>query len=64
MSERGLNIRRRVVCDKCASVVEYDISSKWEGNRDFEDIGCPECGNVIERVFTDFIPQVCLIKRK
>ena len=51
-----------VTCEKCGSVAEYGTSSKWESNRDFEDIECPEYKNIVERVFTDLIPQVRLIK--
>lgn len=54
---------RRVTCEKCGSTIEYDTSSRWEGNREFENIGCPECKSIVAQVFTDLIPQVRLINR-
>lgn len=53
----------RVVCAECKSLLEYDDKSVWLGNRDFEDIECPVCRNVIDTVFTDQSPVVRLIKR-
>lgn len=53
----------RVTCDRCGSISEYDDKSIWEGNREFEDVECPVCGNIIGRVFTDLIPEASLIKR-
>ena len=53
----------RAICNRCGSISEYDDKSIWEGNREFEDITCPECGNIIGSVFTDLIPVVRLIKK-
>lgn len=53
---------KRVTCDKCKSVLEYDDKSVWEGNRDFEDFTCPVCKNIVATVFTDQIPIVRLIE--
>lgn len=44
------------------SISEYDDKSIWEGNREFENVECPVCGNIIGRVFTDLIPEASLIK--
>lgn len=55
---------KRVICNKCKSILEYDDKSVWEGNRDFEDFICPVCKNVVATVFTDHqIPVVRLIKK-
>lgn len=32
----------RVTCDRCGSISEYDDKSIWEGNREHEDIECPQ----------------------
>ena len=53
----------QVTCKKCGSLLEYDDKSVWEGNRDFEDVDCPVCGEVIATVFTDLIPTARLIKK-
>ena len=53
----------RVTCDRCGSISEYDDKSIWEGNREFENVECPMCGNIIGRVFTDLTPVASLIKR-
>lgn len=52
---------RRATCEMCGVRVEYDDRSIWEGNRDFEDVLCPKCGNVLDRVFTDLCPTVRII---
>ena len=52
-----------VTCSKCGSVLKYDDRSVCLGNRDREDVQCPECGNVLTSVFTDQIPQVMLIEK-
>ena len=44
---------KRVICNKCKSILEYDDKSVWEGNRDFEDFICPVCKNVVATVLTD-----------
>lgn len=54
---------RRVTCNKCGSISEYDNKSVWEGNREHEDVECPVCGNIIGRAFTDLIPVARLIKK-
>ena len=54
---------KRVICPECGSECEYDNKSVWEGNREFEDFGCPVCGHVLDRVFTDQLPNVRLIKK-
>lgn len=54
---------KKVICDKCNSILEYDDKSIWEGNRDFEDFICPVCRNIVATVFTDQIPVVRLIKK-
>lgn len=56
-------MKRRAVCEKCGSILEYDDKSVWLGNRDREDICCPECDNVVDTVFTDQIPIVYVIKK-
>ena len=38
---------KKVTCDKCKSILEYDDKSVWEGNRDFEDITCPICKKIV-----------------
>ena len=56
-------MKNRVTCPRCGSECEYDNKSVWEGNRDFEEIDCPVCGYMLDRVFTDLIPNVRLIKK-
>ncbi|MBR1905614.1 MAG: hypothetical protein IJ819_04065 [Clostridiales bacterium] len=46
---------KRIVCPKCGKTIEYDDKSIWEGNRDFEDVNCPNCDEFLTRVFTDGI---------
>lgn len=48
---------KRVVCDECKTVIEYEDKSMWEGNREFEDVNCPVCGNHLDRIFTDLVPN-------
>lgn len=55
---------RKVICSKCNVVLEYDDKSVWEGNRDFEDVNCPNCGNKIATVFTDLIPNIRIVDDK
>ena len=57
----GCKMIRRATCEMCGVRVEYDDRSIWEGNRDFEDVLCPKCGNVLDRVFTDLCPTVRII---
>lgn len=54
---------RTTTCEKCGSVLQYDDSSVWEGNREIEDVVCPVCGNIIGSVFTDLNPVAILIKK-
>lgn len=56
-------VLKRVTCNKCKSILEYNDKFVWEGNRDFEDFICPVCKNVVATVFTDQIPVVRLIKK-
>lgn len=55
-------MQRRVVCEKCKSILEYDDRSVYEGNRDWEDVNCPVCDNKVGAVFTDLIINVRIIK--
>ena len=55
---------RRVECQRCGSLCEYDDKSTWDGNRDFEDIVCPKCGEVLNRVFTDLCPSARIINEE
>lgn len=48
---------KRVKCPKCGCTVEYNDKSVWEGNRDFEDVKCPNCNEHLDRVFTDGFPN-------
>ena len=57
-------MNRRVTCNRCGAVSEYDNQSVWEGNREFEDVYCPTCKNKIGRVFTDLTPRAQLIEEK
>lgn len=56
-------MKRQVVCKKCSSVLEYDDKSVWLGNRDYEDILCPICRNIVDTIFTDQISTVRIIKK-
>ena len=48
---------RCITCPKCGKKIEYEDKSVWEGNRDFEDVNCPNCGEYLTRVFTDLFPN-------
>lgn len=50
-----------IKCPKCGSLVKYDNKSVWEGNRDFEEVLCPKCGEYLARVFTDGDPNPHLV---
>lgn len=54
---------RRVICQQCGSECEYNDKSVREGCREFEDFRCPECGFILDTVFTDQSPYVRLIKK-
>ena len=51
----------KTICNQCKVVLEYDDKSVCEGNRDFEDVNCPKCGNKVATVFTDLIPTVRIV---
>lgn len=53
-------MKHTVTCTRCGAVCEYDDKSAWEGNRDFENVDCSKCENVIGRVFTDLDPRSSL----
>ena len=38
---------QRVPCSKCGSLLQYDNAAIYEGHRDFEEVICPVCGNVV-----------------
>lgn len=52
----------RVKCPNCGAIIEYEYKSVVEGNRDFEEIDCPDCCTKLARVFTDDVPRVYVIK--
>lgn len=54
---------KRVQCPNCGAIVEYDDKSVWEGNRDFEEVKCPNCDEYLTRVFTDGFPNPHIIKK-
>ena len=56
-------MKRRTTCENCGAILEYDDKSVWLGNRDREDIYCPECETVVDTIFTDQIPIVHVIKK-
>ena len=51
-----------VSCSKCGSLLQYDNASINEGLRDFEEVICPVCGNVVGTVFTDLLPVAAVVK--
>lgn len=55
---------KRIVCPVCGSTIEYNDKSIWEGNRDFEDINCPNCNEFLDRVFTDIFPNPHIVKKE
>ena len=56
-------IMRIVKCTKCGCDVGYNEKSIWEGNRDFEDVNCPNCNEYITKIFTDGNPNPYLINK-
>ena len=54
---------KKVVCESCNSILQYDDRSTWEGNREHEDVICPVCKNIVDCIFTDLIPIVHVIER-
>ena len=55
---------KRITCQQCKSLIEYDPTSTHEGLRDFEEIVCPRCDYVVTRVFTDLIPSVRVVDQQ
>ncbi len=53
---------QKIVCPQCKAVCEFNTKSVWEGNRDFEEYLCPDCGCVLATAFTDQIPNIKIIK--
>ncbi len=53
----------KTTCDNCGSILEYNDKSVCEGDRDFEDVYCPVCNNIVGRVFTDLIPEVRIVEK-
>ena len=53
---------KRVICSQCGAECEYNPASRCEGNREQENYECPDCGFVLETVFTDQIPYVRIVK--
>lgn len=56
-------MKRIVTCPKCGAVCQYDDSSVFLGQRDKEEVLCPECMSVLATVVTDQIPVAQLIKK-
>ena len=52
----------KISCLKCGTLCEYDDKPVWEGNRDFEEVKCPKCREVLDEIFTDQIPVVRIIE--
>ena len=55
---------KRITCQKCKTLIEYDSTSTHEGLRDFEEIECPRCGHVVTRVFTNLTPSVRVVDQQ
>ena len=53
---------KTVVCEKCGSTIRYEDKSIVEGNRDFEEVNCQICGNNLDCIFTDLIPDPMIVK--
>ncbi len=58
-----LVIVKTVVCEKCGNTIEYEDKSVFEGNREFEEVVCPVCGNELCQVFTDLFPNPRVVKK-
>jgi endogenous inhibitor of DNA gyrase (YacG/DUF329 family) len=52
-----------VKCPNCGCTVEYNDKSIWEGNRELEDVECPYCKELLDRVFIDGSPTPRIVKR-
>lgn len=48
---------KRITCQQCKTLIEYDSTSTHEGLRDFEEI----CGHVVTRFFTNLTPSVRVV---
>ena len=53
---------KRVKCPKCGCIVEYNDKSVWEGNRDFEEVKCPNCKEQLDRIFMDGFPNPRIVE--
>ena len=56
-------MKKTVIFGKCGAPLEYDDKSVHEGLRESEEVYCPQCGNIVARVFTDLVPQVRVVKK-
>lgn len=45
------------------NTIEYEDKSVFEGNREFEEVVCPVCGNELCQVFTDLLPNPRVVKK-
>lgn len=51
-------------CSYCGTELEIDECDTMPGNREMEDVLCPECGCVVTRVFTSGIPKTTVVKKR
>ncbi|MCR5349690.1 MAG: hypothetical protein K6E20_01720 [Acholeplasmatales bacterium] len=51
-----------IICPKCGCKVEYENKSIWEGNRELEEVNCPNCDYLLDKVFTDLNPNPKIVK--
>ena len=51
-----------VICPNCGCKVEYESKSIWEGNRELEEVNCPNCNHLLDKVFTDLNPNPKIVK--
>jgi len=54
---------KKVKCPKCGCTVEYNDKAVWEGNREFEDVDCPNCNEHLDRVYTDGLPNPRIVEK-
>lgn len=52
-----------IICPKCGCKVAYNKKSVCEGNRDSEDVNCPNCNYLLDCVFTDLNPNPIVIEK-